>query len=724
MAGAGPAAEKTKVVLGTATPGGGFPVYGQAVAETIHETDPSLEVETRNTKGSTENVPLLEAGQLDLGLVQGEVAYEALSGIGRPPANLRILAAMYSTPGMFVVRADSPARTIDDLKGKPVAFGAKGSGLVILARYVLDGGVRKSGKTVRINARIVDTATGEQVWAENYDRELTQSDWFALQDDVTAKIVSTAGDRDGALPRAMSALVKRKPANSVTPYEAVVRLFSYYQLVSADEHLIVRTLLERAVEQAPDYADAWAALALMFLEEFKQGYNVRPDALKRAAEATARALALDPANQIAYYSLATTRFFQKDFDAFRHAAQRALALNPFDGGTRAWMGLLIAYAGDWERGLALVEQAKQLNPHHPGWYHFAFFWQHFRNRQFAEALREIRKVNMPAYPYYHASVGAVCGHLGRIEEARRAIQELLRLFPEFPSCARQELGKWLEMSYVEILLEGLRKAGLADPGFGGAAAEAVPAGATAASSPASGEARLARGDSDSGRARAEEGFWVAVLPFKYNGPSAELTALAEGLTEEIITGLSRFSYLRVIARGSTARLRGEAVDVHSAGSELGARYVMEGSLRQAGTRLRVAVQLVDAESGAHLWAESYECAFRPEGVFELQDELVPKIVSTVADAHGVLPRTMSAALRSRAPETLSPYEAVLRSFGYFERVTAEELAAASAGLEAAVEKAPAYADAWAMLALLCVQDYAQGFEVHADSLAQGASESA
>jgi len=133
------AGERTKVILGTATPGGGFPVYGQAVAETIHETDPTLEVETRNTKGSTENVPLLEAGKLDLGLVQGEVAHESLGGIGRPPADLRVLAAMYSTPGMFVVRADSPARTIEDLKGKPVAFGARGSGLVILARYVLDG---------------------------------------------------------------------------------------------------------------------------------------------------------------------------------------------------------------------------------------------------------------------------------------------------------------------------------------------------------------------------------------------------------------------------------------------------------------------------------------------------------------------------------------------------------------------------------------------------------
>jgi TRAP transporter TAXI family solute receptor len=136
---AGPADRKTVVVLGTATPGGGFPVYGSAVADTVHETEPTLAIEQRNTKGSTENVPLLEAGQLDIALVQGEVAHEAFNGIGRPPANLRIVAAMYSTPGMFVVRADSPYRRLEDLRAKPVVFGARGSGLVILAKYVLDG---------------------------------------------------------------------------------------------------------------------------------------------------------------------------------------------------------------------------------------------------------------------------------------------------------------------------------------------------------------------------------------------------------------------------------------------------------------------------------------------------------------------------------------------------------------------------------------------------------
>ena len=131
--------EPTAIVLGTATPGGGFPVYAAAVVEVVHAADPSLSLRPRNTKGSTENVPLLEAGQLDIALVQGEVVHEAISGIGRPPADLKIIAAIYSSPGMYVVRADSAYHSIGDLKGKPVALGAKGSGLVILARYVLDG---------------------------------------------------------------------------------------------------------------------------------------------------------------------------------------------------------------------------------------------------------------------------------------------------------------------------------------------------------------------------------------------------------------------------------------------------------------------------------------------------------------------------------------------------------------------------------------------------------
>lgn len=133
------AQSKTVVTLGTATPGGGFPMYGDAYSSTLNEMDPSLSIEPKNTKGSTENVPLLAAGKLDIGQATGEVTYEALNGIGQTPVELYVINAMYSQSGMFIVRADSQYKTIEDLKGKPIAWGAKGSGFVVLARYAMDG---------------------------------------------------------------------------------------------------------------------------------------------------------------------------------------------------------------------------------------------------------------------------------------------------------------------------------------------------------------------------------------------------------------------------------------------------------------------------------------------------------------------------------------------------------------------------------------------------------
>src|SRR5688572_5129662 len=123
------------LVLGTATPGGGFPLYGAAFAEVVNAQEPRIRVEPRNTKGSSENVPLLEAGKLDLALVAGEIASGALA---KPDTPLRIVAAMYSSPGLFVVRGDSPHRTISDLRGKPVVMGTQASGVTQLGRTVLD----------------------------------------------------------------------------------------------------------------------------------------------------------------------------------------------------------------------------------------------------------------------------------------------------------------------------------------------------------------------------------------------------------------------------------------------------------------------------------------------------------------------------------------------------------------------------------------------------------
>jgi TolB-like protein/Tfp pilus assembly protein PilF len=226
----------------------------------------------------------------------------------------------------------------------------------------------------------------------------------------------------------------------------------------------------------------------------------------------------------------------------------------------------------------------------------------------------------------------------------------------------------------------------------------------------------AKSKSISQQSSSDAGFWIAALPFKYRGSNSDLEALADGLSEDIITGLSRFQYLRVVARSSTLRFTGETADVRSIGKELGARYVLEGSLRQAGSTLRVSVQLVDTTTGAHLWAESYDRPFNAEQIFALQDELVPRIVATVADQHGVLIHSIAETMRGKSKDRFTPDEAVLSVFGFHERMTPEEHATLRDLLERVVREHPDHGNCWAMLETLYADEYMFGFNVKPDPL--------
>ncbi|HUJ39332.1 MAG TPA: protein kinase, partial [Candidatus Acidoferrales bacterium] len=584
------------------------------------------------------------------------------------------------------------------------------------ARYVLEGSLRRGGSAIRVSAQLIDTQTGAQLWAETYNRDLQASSIFAAQDDVAARIVATVADSYGVLVHSMRSAMRQKADADLTPGEWQFQYFAYREQITPGSHAELKSRLERVLERNDRQSDLWACLAQIYVDEYAFGFHGDATSLDRALTAARRAVEFDRANQFALVALAQVHFFRRDLAAFGPAAERAMALNPLNTDAAGILGLQIVHAGEFERGTAIVRRAMELNANHTGWMHFAPLWDHFHRGEYEQALECANRVDVPGLFWPYLVVASACGHLGRRAEAEAAVRDLLALDPEFAAHARTNVESWhFASGLLEPILEGLRKAGLAIP-----ASEEPP------SSPRGGGTATAKADgaepgTDSGQLRAEEGFWVAVLPFKYSGASGELTALAEGMSEEIVTGLSRFSYLRVIARSSTARYAQQAVDVRAAAKELGARYVMEGTLRQAGAKLRIAVQLVDAATGAHLWAETYARDFSSESVFELQDDLVPRIVSTVADMNGVLPRSMSGALRSRAPEQLSPYEAVLRSFGYPELGTPEELAAARAGLNEAVKKAPEHADAWAMLSFLCVQDWLHAFNLQADAFAVGAA---
>jgi TolB-like protein len=331
------------------------------------------------------------------------------------------------------------------------------------ARYVMEGSLRQAGTKLRLAVQLVDAKTGAHLWAENYERAFSPETIFELQDDLVPRIVSTVADQYGALVHSMSESLRGRSAGQYSAHEAVLRAFGYWERMTPKEHAEVRDILEAAVASAPDHSDCLAELAFIYWHEYAFGYNLGPDPIGRARAAAQRAVASAPTSHFAHCAFATALFFQKDYLAFRAAAERALALNRMDSSTAAILGNMIAYAGDWEYGLGIVERAMLLNPHHAGWYHYVAFCDAYRRRDYRAALTTILKVNMPAYHWPLVYLAAVCGQLGEQQRARAALQELHVLLPNFSATAREEMVKWLDPELTEHLLDGLRKAGLEVP---------------------------------------------------------------------------------------------------------------------------------------------------------------------------------------------------------------------------------------------------------------------
>ena len=336
----------------------------------------------------------------------------------------------------------------------------RSAGKELGARYVMEGSLRQAATRLRIAVQLVDASSGAHLWAETYDRPFRPEGIFELQDDVVPRIVSTVADMNGILPHSMSEAVRSRDPDQLTPYEALLRSFSYYARLTAEEHAAARAGLERAVQQAPGHADCWAMLSMLYADEYKTGFNVRPDPLGRALDAARRAVELAPSSHLAPHALASALFFRKELQAFRIAAERAIALNPMDGCTAAYLGMLTAFAGDWKHGCALTERAAQLNPNHPGWYWFASSFDAYRKSEYRGALDIALKINMRGLWGASVVLAAACGQLGEQEAARNAVRELLALIPNFDVVGREELGKWWDPELVERLIDGLRRAGL------------------------------------------------------------------------------------------------------------------------------------------------------------------------------------------------------------------------------------------------------------------------
>jgi TolB-like protein len=468
----------------------------------------------------------------------------------------------------------------------------------------------------------------------------------------------------------------------LSPYEAVLRSFVYFGRVTADELSAARSALELAVERAPEFADAWAMLAVLCAQDYGQGFGLLTDPLASGAAAARRAVEVGPSNHLAHFSLAQVLYFQKERQAFRIAAERTAALNPMDGNSIAFMGELLVYSGDFERGLALAGRAKQLNPNHPGWYWYANYYHAYLKGDDAAALEFAHKVNLPKHWGQHVALAAALGQLGESSAAAKAVRNLLEVRPDCAAAARHDFEKWWESEYVERLIDGLRKAGLDVP---------APARTEPAEKPAAAVA-------------------IAVLPFADMSPGHDQEYLCEGMAEEIMSALVRIEGLRVAARTSAFRAQREGGDPRAIGERLGVGFILEGSVRTAGARLRATAQLIEVESGFQLWSERFDR--ETADIFAVQDQIAAGVVEAVKAR--LAPGTRTVPARPQ-PTNLEAYRSYLKGRSLRGK---EHHSEALRAFEDAVHLDPSHAPSWTGLAEITVLAAAFGMIPPRDACAR------
>jgi len=208
---------------------------------------------------------------------------------------------------------------------------------------------------------------------------------------------------------------------------------------------------------------------------------------------------------------------------------------------------------------------------------------------------------------------------------------------------------------------------------------------------------------------------IAVLPFANMSGDPEQEYFSDGITEDILTALSRLHWFFVISRNSSFVYKAKAVDAKQIGRELGVDYILEGSVRKAGTRLRVAAQLIDAESGAHHWAQSYDRELTD--IFDVQDEITQRVTAAIE------PRLVAAeAVRSqsRSADDLNAWDMVMRALAHFWKMTAAESGMAIGMLREAVRRYPDYGPAHSMLAFALLVSGHVGWILESEDEAEAA----
>ncbi len=329
-------------------------------------------------------------------------------------------------------------------------------------RYVLEGSVRKAGNRVRLTAQLIDASTGNHVWAERYDRDL--SDIFALQDEITQTIVGAIEPELGSVERERA---RRKPPDSLDAWSCYQRgLWHLFRFTKAgnDE---AELLFQRAAEIDPGFSGAFTGLATVGYWNVLFGHSAAPEETLASAFMAARtAVSLDDKDAMAHWALGRVYTQMGESEAAIAELETALAINPSFASAHYSLGWALLLAGRMEEAIFHIDQALRLSPHDPSLWTFitgraiALLLLH----RYAEAADDARHaLRQPSANFLTpATLASALGHLGKIDDARVALEQVYRLRPDFSGPLVTRLFRFRQETGRACFLDGLRKAGLPD----------------------------------------------------------------------------------------------------------------------------------------------------------------------------------------------------------------------------------------------------------------------
>jgi len=326
------------------------------------------------------------------------------------------------------------------------------------ANYIVEGSVRRSADKVRVTAQLVDSRSDAHLWSKTYDRELTAESVFAIQDDIASDVVRAISGEFGVLRKTALDAIKRAPPRDLNSYDCVLLSLAYSQALSLETFRAARDCAEKAVKTEPDYAPLWVVLCFVWRAGYQFDYDPQPNSLERSLEAGQRALRLDPNSREAHRHLAWTQFYRGDLDAFKREANRALEDATSDA--QGSIGLLFVYAGEWEKGLKMIEEAKKLDPFYPPWYHNGEFHDAYRKGDYVQAVDVASRTNLENFVQAQTQMVAALGEQGRLREAKPYIDRIYKMDPNFDARKHWYARFRYQPEYLEHLLDGMRKAGM------------------------------------------------------------------------------------------------------------------------------------------------------------------------------------------------------------------------------------------------------------------------